>query len=599
MDKGNRLLKLMSSIAYSISGLKIKVAYGNNAELACSYVDSGKYVIEINPHCCESINMDDSENEYFTFALFLHELMHCIRTDFASWNQMSREASSVHDKSLMSFLNTIEDPAIEHLAVMYVSGWILDSIEFMNDKLYQHTDELERQTVTSNQFMHALVQYSYKAELKNKFTDKTAEAAFKMCVPEINKIINIPDGTQRLEMGKDLYYRVKEKYPEVFENFDDEHNNAAEMKSGQDNLSGSDCLGEGNQVHSQDVPNIPDSKEGKRIKMEEAATGGKLDSIKSESGSEGEKESDKARNINNIKELENLLKNTADKEDSSVNISRYKDLQSINYYSKSIPLSARNISYYKQIAGANRKLINSMISSFAPIFLDEIEEKTNGNSGRFNIKSYSQRGNSSTRWFDKRSRLSENKDSSVIILVDISGSMVADSRIKDAKKCCIILTEVFEHLNVKLSVIGYTADYDNEDKKCIDQPVHYHYMDWNYKDKYNLSEIYPQANNFDGYSIRYATELLRKQESSNKLLIVISDGYPECHYYYHHDGFADTAGAVRETKNVCDIIGILIGDDCTPEKAHDMYGSNFVYAKKSSQITNLLLPKLKKIMREW
>ena len=100
--------------------------------------------------------------------------------------------------------------------------------------------------------------------------------------------------------------------------------------------------------------------------------------------------------------------------------------------------------------------------------------------------------------------------------------------------------------------------------------------------------------NRDGYSIRYATQLLMKQRNQYKVLIVISDGEP-CANSYHSNGIEDTKRAVSETRSKgIPVIGIAIGNGINDAKYIRMYGSDYVPCKDVSALSTTLCRVLRK-----
>ena len=197
------------------------------------------------------------------------------------------------------------------------------------------------------------------------------------------------------------------------------------------------------------------------------------------------------------------------------------------------------------------------------------EEKERRISGRLNVQRYAS-PNRTTRVFDKR-LVPSNHDLAVFLLVDESGSMTIDDRYIWARNAAIVIAEACEKAGIPLYVMGFTADdsYDAE---------HYHYVRWhnNRKARIAMMSIHGRHNNFDGYSIRYASELLGKRPENNKLLIVVSDGMPACRSYCSlNEGLADAKSAVRVANQKMTVEGVAIGT-CDKNSLKEIYGRNFV-----------------------
>lgn len=213
--------------------------------------------------------------------------------------------------------------------------------------------------------------------------------------------------------------------------------------------------------------------------------------------------------------------------------------------------------------------IKVLTTQLRRIFENDYEETEYRNSGRINTKRlYS--GRMTARVFDRRVSPVNKSNFAVEILVDESGSMCSAGKDKAAREATIALVEVFNNLNIPCYVIGFTADTQGYDV------VHNHYITWkNTKnERLKLLNICARANNLDGYSIRYATEILKHNRAENKLLIVLSDGQPAAHAYY--DGVADTKLAIKNAKKYSNVLGIAIGNSDT-ETIHYMYEKDFIH----------------------
>lgn len=213
--------------------------------------------------------------------------------------------------------------------------------------------------------------------------------------------------------------------------------------------------------------------------------------------------------------------------------------------------------------------IKVLTTQLRRIFENDYEETEYRNSGRINTKRlYS--GRMTARVFDRRVSPVNKSNFAVEILVDESGSMCSAGKDKAAREATIALVEVFNNLNIPCYVIGFTADTQGYDV------VHNHYITWkNTKnERLKLLNICARANNLDGYSIRYATEILKHNRAENKLLIVLSDGQPAAHSYY--DGVADTKLAIKNAKKYSNVLGIAIGNSDT-ETIHYMYEKDFIH----------------------
>lgn len=247
---------------------------------------------------------------------------------------------------------------------------------------------------------------------------------------------------------------------------------------------------------------------------------------------------------------------------------------------------------YDNIVNSYEGMITNLVSQMNRMFKNDASEKAHRASGKIDVNRL-RSGKLTARVFTKRIDPSNKKDMSVLIVVDNSGSMWGHDKIKKARECTIALSEVFSRLKVPFKVVGFTADTGAE-------AVHYHYVNWkkSKKERVTLLNMEAMSNNFDGYSIRYCTELLKKRPEQNRLMIVISDGQPACNYYpTMGEGVADTRNAVKEANKYFPTVGIAIDGDI--DVLHSIYGSTFVAVKRVSDMFETIGGVIKKEVRRY
>lgn len=306
----------------------------------------------------------------------------------------------------------------------------------------------------------------------------------------------------------------------------------------------------------------------------------------------------KRAEIEEEKEMLENKENTSKLEDFDID-SHICGHQSCANLRVTIPESAHSSAdgVYSEIVNKNSAGIKTLSNSFKKMFLRETEEKEHHTTGRINLLR-ANNGRASSRIFDKRRTPSNKSNTAIMILVDESGSMYGGCGVPKyvaARDCCISLAEVFAELNLPLYVMGFTAD------TCADV-VHNHYVEWkNTKnERRKLINISAIAENADGYSIRYATQLLKKRKEAHKLLIVLSDGQPSAPCYYRHrgDGVADTKQAIKDAKKSFDVLGVAIGNSDT-ETIHYMYESDFLHINNVQEMFASLSRKVADIIKKW
>ena len=236
--------------------------------------------------------------------------------------------------------------------------------------------------------------------------------------------------------------------------------------------------------------------------------------------------------------------------------------------------------------------IKALTNKFKRIFQNDAEEIVYKNSGKTDIKRM-HNGKVTARVFDKRRYPSDKNDTAVFVLIDESGSMYTGNTRLTARNTAIALAEVFGKLNIPLYMMGFTADENGY------QANHYHYIKWKNTaaTRVRLLNIDARSDNFDGYSIRYATEILKKKNAKNKLLSIISDGAPAC-YSYGNEGIADTKDAIKSAKKVASVIGVGLGG-VNVKAFQTMYGSDFLPINNINELFSGISQKMLKIVRGW
>jgi nitric oxide reductase NorD protein len=145
----------------------------------------------------------------------------------------------------------------------------------------------------------------------------------------------------------------------------------------------------------------------------------------------------------------------------------------------------------------------------------------------------------------------KTRDISTLILADVSlsteGGITQDVRIIDViKDGLMVFSEAMEKLNDKFAIYSFSS---LQNKKV------YFNIIKNFKDKYDslirgrIDAMQPYYYTRLGAAIRESAKILEKQQSSNKLLLIISDGKPNDEDRYDgRYGIEDTKKAIEEVK---------------------------------------------------
>lgn len=235
---------------------------------------------------------------------------------------------------------------------------------------------------------------------------------------------------------------------------------------------------------------------------------------------------------------------------------------------------------YDAVVGTMRADILRLAGQLKRATKRPFTEKVKKDNGILNIERYTQISvRRSVKVFDKR-RDPKANDIAVFINIDESGSMCGN-RIAQAKQCAIGIAEACSIAKIPVYVMGFSADIGGYDAN------HWHYIRWKNtrSERLALMGIRARSNNFDGYSLRYASRILKKRSEAHKLLVVISDGQPAASSYRGHSniGVADVKDAVRQaTADGLVVHGIGIGSE--GEKLREMYGVNYT---QNDELTDL------------
>lgn len=243
---------------------------------------------------------------------------------------------------------------------------------------------------------------------------------------------------------------------------------------------------------------------------------------------------------------------------------------------------------YAEATRAYAGEIKNLTKTLTKLFEADRESTVAATSGDYNIM----RGTMGTtaRIFDKRRDPEKLKDAAVVLLVDLSGSM-GGSKENQARKTAITMAEALTACHIPYYILGFHADMGAD-------AVHDHFVTWSNKksDRESLISMHATGNNFDGYSIRYAAELLKKRSENNKILFVISDGHPACSSYSSSAGIRDTIDAIKMSRKQMTVFGIAVGRSCGPQLLQSMYGKDFIFVEDEKLLTNMLCKKLTKVL---
>ena len=561
-------------------------------------------------------------------------------------------------KILHDIWNILEDTYIERYAYTQLGELYVRCIHYIQALIYKNTPLLEECSPGLPQFMAALVMYKSMGPIKGSFTDPVAEECFYKSLDILDNGANNLNAFERFEASKQIWNIAKPLWEELVDEKAAAEELMKELldlmkKLGIDPMPDGDTLSGGISIELPEET-IPDDshKTGKdktkALGKSKGLYSDKTDTDdKSESGeSTGDKSKDSKTDDDKTKEGKNTESASSNEEvDSSESgdspdefeeisegyelsdedIERIKaemdsirkgmkkeKLEKESYRKDDIDLPFDNPEkmtivntriiateacedLYKELVSMNSSIIKKTSAMFRDIFLNDAEECEHSKTGRLNV-SRLYGGRKTDYIFDKRIEPKNIQDTAVMVAVDESGSMYSDRKFELAKIAAVILSEVCRNNGISFGCIGFTADNHSTGKIYRYSCDHNIYCNFRNKpsEHYALVNIKADNENRDGYSIRYATQLLMKQRNQYKVLIVISDGEP-CANSYHSNGIEDTKRAVSETRSKgIPVIGIAIGNGINDAKYIRMYGSDYVPCKDVSALSTTLCRVLRK-----
>ena len=561
-------------------------------------------------------------------------------------------------KILHDIWNILEDTYIERYAYTQLGELYVRCIHYIQALIYKNTPLLEECSPGLPQFMAALVMYKSMGPIKGSFTDPVAEECFYKSLDILDNGANNLNAIERFEASKQIWNIAKPLWEELVEEKAAAEELMKELldlmkKLGIDPLPDGDTMSGKISIELPEGTMPDDShKTGKdktkALGKSKGLYSDKTDTDdKSESGeSTGDKSKDSKTDDDKTKEGKNTESASSNEEvDSSESgdspdefeeisegyelsdedIERIKaemdsirkgmkkqKLEKESYRKEDIDLPFDNPEkmtivntriiateacedLYKELVSMNSSIIKKTSAMFRDIFLNDAEECEHSKTGRLNV-SRLYGGRKTDYIFDKRIEPKNIQDTAVMVAVDESGSMYSDRKFELAKIAAVILSEVCRNNGISFGCIGFTADNHSTGKIYRYSCDHNIYCNFRNKpsEHYALVNIKADNENRDGYSIRYATQLLMKQRNQYKVLIVISDGEP-CANSYHSNGIEDTKRAVSETRSKgIPVIGIAIGNSINDAKYIRMYGSDYVPCKDVSALSTTLCRVLRK-----
>lgn len=581
---------------------------------------------------------------FFMKGVATHELGHILFTDFSLSERARRKYTNAFEYQIYRTLdNIVEDTSIEYWLFRTLKGELPRALNYTIGEIFKSSPNIEESDSPMGQFLNALIQYGDVGLIKGHFTFDEAKEIFRKVLPVYDSAIEEASATERnkrveeiFEISRPLWKDEAQRTNDLQEQMKNEsqkHENSRGKGNCSDNAE--ELSDETGKTRENDKRKARRKKSKEILERENSKGSGKTNEDKSsddkkETGDESEtddsrltlEESDALEDLNDegsiedeVKEImEEELKNIDDeirellaqeekaeeefKESSNEALPDFDINCKCNIKSvicKNFNMKIDNVEYakdtYNEIVNRLAPEIRHLTGCLKAIIRQDVEEKEARTSGKINLERLSS-GKRTARVFDRR--IVPNKSNMAVFLaIDESGSM--HCRYQIAKMAAIAIAESCHNVKLPIYIMGFTADEQRADA------VHYHYVKWKntLADRMSLMSISARSNNFDGYSIRYGAEILKKRPEQKKLMIVISDGQPAARAYrdYTVGGIADTKEAVRVANKSCIVQGVALGNSDT-EVINEIYGGrNFIHVSKTEELLTELGKVLKKRLR--
>ncbi len=569
---------------------------------------------------------------------------------------MSEGSPRFRYQILHEFSNMLEDTYIEMRGIEEIGGNLIKCLKYAIVTIFDKTDPIDEASDAFTQYMGGLINLGDLGCVKGTWTYPEAYEYFRKSIPLYIEGMKASSPIKRvhysflmMQLSEPLWkeeeeeaMKSEEAFKKMMEALKKElkkrmsgSESDGEDESGEDSPSGSSSSGSASKS----------SKSGKsgKCKGKMSLGGGKYnpdselsdlldeitkceggsdsdeskDSSKSEDGDDKDSESnEKGPSAEELeKQMEEILKEKGDiRKDSKLSKEERENLEESverageeppkkneigdltdtpKQYTKSYKLGNEKISaedHAEQYAALRRPIAGQIayLSKRLTTIFEAKSEDEWAQKGKFNVKRYATH-ETSTRWFQKTT---ESKgDVAVEVLIDESGSMRCSNKYAKARMAVIMFAEACRANKIPCYVMGFSADEHGCDV------YHRHYVGWSLNSPLeSLAMINAYCNNFDGYSIRAAGEIIKKRQESTKLLIVISDGEPAANAYCSRDlkGNADTKNAIDSVrKNGIEVFGVGI-EGCGPEMLQQFYGpSDCLFLDDPNQLGTTMFKKLK------
>lgn len=232
-----------------------------------------------------------------------------------------------------------------------------------------------------------------------------------------------------------------------------------------------------------------------------------------------------------------------------------------------------------------------LIVKLKKIFQDDCSRKMYTQSGMVSLKRASA-GRVTSRLFERKRLPSDKADMCLMLLVDCSGSMRGE-KTTAAIITATAIAETMAYFRIPTYCMGFHTTSSEVEQL--------HFIQWNntLPERETLPYIEGNGGNFDSYSIRYATELLKQRREKHKLMNIISDGLPSA-YFSGSEGIRQNTLAIEDArKEKIQVFGTAIGKQNNKDFTK-MYGKDFYMNVQNFELlAGQTAEMIKKIVQDW
>lgn len=602
--------------------------------------------VAMNHEYYNYLNRDEAS--VFRFGVNTHEALHQVFTDFDTFYAIAEAVPGEFEREMFAKLfNLIEDPAIENFADQVVGGVALDALYFTIEKVYEHAQPVsgpQNHGQPLEEYLDALIQFGDRGIIKGGFSSEVAREYFNRTAPTIYRVVNEPDGAERVRLALMVYQEAKglwvnqppSKVKQAFLGVEGRYakhkaegsgsgkalRKAEDARNGRRKKEMEKQSVKEEEAVLKDAGLMPDGQEekggdkgkdkekngqgkaaggddGQESALPEGRTPPDVDDGNGDDGPVFQYGPDIAeRFAEAIERLSLGGSGSAPDDNSELPEFYHKTIQRghkqfSGVKEKNIVASAENVlDNSNDIFNAAAWIAGALSTQLKKIFMDDRGGKLYTQRGKVSMKRAAS-GRATTRMFERRILPGDKADMCLMLLVDLSGSMRG---IKDvaAKTAAIALCETFAYLKIPAYCMGFQYIHGFDAYQT-------HFVRWRNtaEERLSILSAEPNGNNFDSYSIRYATEALRGCPEKHKLMCVISDGLPS-HYFTGDDGIRENAAAIQDARALgTEVFGVAIaaGNAATFTQ---MYGRDyFINITKPDDMADQAADLIKTVVKGW